>query len=96
MTKRELQETDKWNEIILAAFAREGIQARHVDKGFLAVNRTSCHCAPMFKHMHEWDIIKALPPFIRNEIGVNQPSYITMAGKTDDDWYIELYEKVGE
>ncbi len=86
-----MERTNKWDAIILDNLREHNIEVKILQEGFYAVNRTSCHCATICRNLHEWDII----PLVK-EIAVQslpETAYVTWAGKTDDDWFLEVCER---
>lgn len=86
--------TNKWNATIVAHLTGLGIQAtisEYAD-GMVAVNRTSCHCAPMCKRMDENEILKTVMNCVREHVN-DSDAFILWGGKTDDDWFLDIYER---
>lgn len=84
--------SDKINKKIVEFFDDMEIKSTIQDVGFFAVNRTSCHNSPMYSGLHEPEIIEKLMKDLREFVD-NDSAYISWSGKTDEDWFIQVYER---
>lgn len=89
-----MKHTDKWNTTIVAHLTSLGIHAvvSEYTNGMIAVNRTSCHQASMCAKMWEGEILDAVLATVREHVN-DDSAYISWSGKTDDDWFLDIYER---
>lgn len=86
------QYSDKFNAKIIELLDDLNIQSTIVDVGFFAINRTSCHNCVIYKNLLEDQIINTLLLDIKEAVD-NDSAWITWSGKTDDDWFLQVYER---
>jgi len=78
--------TDEKNCEIFDIFAKLKIYPKRIDEGFLSFNRDQCHIS---LKLSEFEVIDKINSVLKEISG--DEYYIHLSGKTDDDWFCEIY-----